>query len=308
MSAWFIIANPTAGSGAVRRLWPDIKKRLLELGWEFEMHFTEAQGHASSLVHAAAAAGFRRIMAIGGDGTNHEVINGIMTQKSADSNAFTYTLLPVGTGNDWIKMYGIPNNWRRWLDLLANAQPFLQDIGLVRYQSAGLTQARYFTNVAGLCYDAFVVQVIESNKHRVTNRFQYLWWIIKCLFRFELPRVRIEFSGQVVEDRCYTINIGICKYSGGGMQFAPQAIADDGLLALTIARQVPRWQVITNTPRFYSGTLDRHPQITLHQTEALTVTAAGPDPVLLEADGEFLGEVPAVFSIVKKALRVLVPG
>jgi YegS/Rv2252/BmrU family lipid kinase len=308
MPTWFIIANPAAGSGMVRRIWPEIEKKLQELGWEFVYRFTEAQGHASALVHEAAEAGYRQIMAIGGDGTNHEVVNGIMTQHAAPSTDFLYTLLPVGTGNDWIKMYGIPNNWRKWLEKIPQAVTRWQDIGKVSYLAAGQTHERFFTNVAGLSYDAFVVEAIESNKHKVTNRFLYLWWIIKCLFQFKLPRARIEFNGEVVEDLCYTINIGICKYSGGGMQFAPHAIPDDGLLALTIARKVPRWQVITNTPRFYSGTLDRHPQITIHQTEQVTVNSVGNDTVLVEADGEFLGETPAVFTIIKKALNILGPG
>ncbi|MCC6461558.1 MAG: diacylglycerol kinase family lipid kinase, partial [Saprospiraceae bacterium] len=128
----------------------------------------------------------------------------------------------------------------------------------------------------------------------------------RYLFKYRLRHARLLFNEQVVEDHFYTINIGVCRYSGGGMQLVPHAVPDDGLLALTFARRLPKWEVLLQTPRFYKGTILQHPKVEGYQVRKLRVEHdIGKTPTLLEADGEFLGESPAEFTILEKALRVV---
>lgn len=307
MPKWFIIANPAAGGGLVQKSWPSIEAELQKLEVDYVSNFTIGPGHASNLVQEALGAGYRHLLAIGGDGTNHEVVNGLMLQNTVPATDVHYALLPVGTGNDWIRHYGIPSDWKKWLPQIFTAPCCLQDVGKAVYWSDGQKLERYFTNVAGMCYDAFVVKTMLEKKVKPHNRFVYLSWILRCLFNFRPPECRVDFNGQTLERTCYTINIGICKYSGGGMQFVPQAEADDGMLGLTIAGKFSKAEVILATPRFYSGTLGEHPKVDLFQSAEIRVEAAGVQKVYLEADGEFLGECPAVFTILQKAFKVVVP-
>ncbi|MCC7503803.1 MAG: diacylglycerol kinase family lipid kinase [Saprospiraceae bacterium] len=301
---WHIIANPVAGGGAVRRRWPLIEKTLQELGFDYTVQFTRERGHAIRLVEDAVLNGGRYLMAIGGDGTNHEVVNGIFQQNFVDPRELTYALLPVGTGNDWAREYDIPHDPQRRLKRLLEGHTRWQDVGKVRYQGADGPRERFFVNVAGMAYDAFIARKMDE-QHRRPARFVYLLMVAKFLFDYRLVPARILFDDQRVEDHFYTINIGLCRYSGGGMQLVPHAVPDDGLLALTFARRLPKLEVLAQTHRFYNRTILQHPKIEGYQVKALRVEhEPGTAPTLLEADGEFLGETPAEFFVLEKALRV----
>ncbi len=299
---WFIIANPAAGNGRVGRLWPRIERLLQELGFSYTVQFTKHRGHAVRLVDDAVLKGHRHILGLGGDGTNHELVNGILTQTHAPSTDIHYALLPIGTGNDWARTYRIPHDPRQRLQQLLLGKTVLQDVGKVRYRLDGREAERYFVNVAGMAYDAFLVKKLEQ--HRMVSQLQYLLIVGRYLFEYRLLPARLHFADQTVEDFFYTINIGICPYSGGGMRLVPHAVPDDGLLAVTYARRLPKWEVLWQTPRFYNGTILEHPRISGFQTRRLVVEHTGDTPTLLEADGEFLGETPAEFSVLEKVLRV----
>lgn len=299
---WYIIANPAAGGGEVGRQWPRIEKLLQELGFSYTVRFTEARGHAIRLADDAVLKGYRYILGVGGDGTNNEIINGLMRQQHAPPAEVVYTLLPVGTGNDWVRAHGIPRDLRARLERLLEPKTKLHDVGLVRYQSAGIEQERYFANVAGMAYDAYIARRLSTQGG--VHRLQYLWMVVRCLFEYQLTPAEIFFNGQRVEDHFYTINVGICPYSGGAMQLVPHAVPDDGLLALTFARRLSKLTVLLLTRRFYDGSILTHPRVGSDQTRHIRVQHLGNQPTLLEADGEFLGETPAEFSIVEKALQV----
>jgi diacylglycerol kinase (ATP) len=299
---WHIIANPAAGNGAVGRRWPDIEALLQEMGFSYTVRFTEHRGHAVRLVDDAVLKGCRHILGLGGDGTNHEIANGILCQPHVPPADITYALLPIGTGNDWARTYDIPHDPRRRLHRLLQGETVLQDAGKVAYWRDGLPAERFFVNVAGMAYDAFIAKKLEQ--HRFVSRMQYLLMVAQYLFEYRLTPAQLVWEGNTVEDSFYTINVGICRYSGGGMQLVPHAIPDDGLLAVTYARRLPKWEVLLQTNRFYNGTLLRHPKVGGFQTKNLRVAHLGDIPTLLEADGEFLGESPAEFSILEKSLRI----
>ncbi len=296
--------NPTSGGGAVEKCWPAIELLLQELGFSYSVRFTERTGHATRLAEDAILNGHRHLLGIGGDGTNHEIANGILGQTFLPSAEVTYALLPVGTGNDWARNYGLPGDPRQRLEQILLGEIVLQDAGLVTYHQAGQPAKRYFVNVAGLAYDGYIGQ--KMAQHRVIKRWQYLLLVGRYLFQYRLKKARITYDGRQVEDYFYTINVGICRYSGGGMQFVPQAVPDDGLFALTFARRLQKWEVLLQTRRFYNGTLLDHPQVEGCQTKSVRVEAAGSEPTLLEADGEFLGETPVAFMLLEKALRIVV--
>lgn len=300
---WHIIANPAAQAGAVARQWPHIEQMLQALGFAYSVHFTQARGHAARLVEDVLLNGGRFILGIGGDGTNHELIDGIFRQNFVPTSDITYALLPWGTGNDWAREYQIPSDPRLRLQRLLELKSIWQDIGQVQFTRDGQTHSRFFANVAGMAYDGFIGKKLQEKPAR--NKAHYLLKVAQYLTEYQLTRARITFDGQVVEDAFYTINVGICRFSGGGMQFVPQAVPDDGLFALTYARQIPKWEVLLQTHRFYNGSLLRHPKIEGHQARHIRVEHLGDQPTLLEADGEFLGETPIEFTLLEKALQII---
>lgn len=301
---WHIIANPAARSGAMGKNWPEIERLLQELGFAYSIQFTESRGHAARLIEDVLLKGGRYIMGIGGDGTNHELVHGLFSQTFVPPSEVYYTLLPFGTGNDWAREHGIPVDTRRRLEQLKQGEIRYQDIGLVHYQRDGQTHSRYFVNVAGMAYDGFIGQ--KLTEHPARNKVHYLLKVAQYLNAYQLSKARIIFDGKTVEDFFYTINIGLCRYSAGGMQLVPHAVPDDGLFALTFARSLSKLEVLLQTPRFYNGTILRHRCIEGHQARHIRVEHIGETPTLLETDGEFLGETPVTFELREKALRIVV--
>ncbi|MCB0578606.1 MAG: diacylglycerol kinase family lipid kinase [Phaeodactylibacter sp.] len=305
---WYAIANPTAGKGLVRKHWPALQQRIAQALPVSGFALSEYKGHAIELARQAVENGCRNILAIGGDGTNHEVANGILRQQAAPSRDITYALLPIGTGNDWIRTHGLPKDMDRALALIRAGKTSYQDVGLIHYHKDGEPRQRYFVNVAGLAYDGFIGKKAEERRYATRNKLFYLLLVARCLFEYELRRAVVESNGRREEGLFYTINLGICRYSGGGMQLTPHAVPDDGQFAVTLAGSLSRLGVLLNTYRFYNGSIGGHPKVDTFQAASLTVRAAdGEPPTLLEADGEFLGETPARFTILQQALKFIVP-
>lgn len=305
---WMLIVNPAAANGKAGKIWAHLESKVRTQLPNLTVVQTQYSGHAVQLTEEAILSGFRHFIAVGGDGTNHEVTNGILRQNVVSSQDIYYTLLPVGTGNDWIRTHEIPRDINSWLNMVEEGHCGRQDVGLVEYWSEGQPQQRYFVNVAGMAYDAFVVQFGEEHRTWIRNRFFYLLLVLRCLFKYRLTPGIIETEEQRISQRFYTINIGICRYSGGGMQLVPQAKSDDGLLALTYAGPVSKLDVLLNTWRFYNGSIGQHSKIKTTQTKAVFVkTKTTARSIPLEADGEFLGYSPAKFTIKEKALTIIIP-
>jgi len=305
---WYIIVNPASGNWKVKKRWPRIQQQLLEAGVRFEAVFTERRGHAIELAREAVESGWRHILAVGGDGTNNETINGILQQKAVPASEVCFALLPVGTGNDWVRTLGIPKKIPEWLEMFQNGNTSLQDVGIVEFSREGIPEQRYFVNVAGMSFDAYVAKFMDENRNRFSGRFTYLLSLVKCLAKYKLPPTRIHAGDFQMEGPCYTVNAGICRYSGGGMLLVPHAVPDDGLLALTVARRLTKFGVLWATPLFYNGKIARHRKVhTLSARDIRVEPLSENRPIGLEADGEFLGYAPVSFSLLEKALRVLGP-
>ena len=135
--SWYIIANPAAGNGQFARRWPALQRQIARQLPVGECVLTQQTGHATEAAELAVKQGFRHILAVGGDGTNHEVANGILRQQQVPSAAITQALLPWGTGNDWVKTYNWPRDIPTALQHIAAGQTILQDVGKITYSAAG---------------------------------------------------------------------------------------------------------------------------------------------------------------------------
>ena len=304
---WQIIINPSAGNGKAGKQWKNIEATLKKENMNFQVHRSERALHCTELAKSLIEKGARYLIGVGGDGTNHEIVNGIMQQTAVSTHEVTYGFIPVGTGNDWVKTHNIPKNITKAIQVIKVGKTTFQDIGLAKFHRNNKPEQRYFVNVAGMAYDAHVGKVSNSERKKITNKLYYFLLIFKCLFQYKSKQARIFLDGKkVANQHFYTINVGLCKYSGGGMQFVPHAEIDDGQFAVTYIDSIPKLKVIFSTHYLYGGKITKFKHAKLFKAKYMKVEAVNDAPTLLELDGEFVGETPVEFEILPKALKVII--
>lgn len=305
-ATWYIIANPNSGGGKTRRDWAKIAQLLDKHELPYEYIFTTSKGHAIELVKSAITEGYRRFVAIGGDGTINEVVNGLFMQQEIAYDELSFGVIPVGTGSDWIKMYQIPVGYESAVQLLVRGHETRQDVGLCSYQDQGEQKQRYFVNVAGMAYDAVVVKNTNHiSKSGISGQLFYLLGTLNSLHRFKYLTMEIEGDDFTYNGDVFCLNIGICKYSGGGMQLVPLSIPDDGLFDISVYERMNKLRIVKNLRRMYDGSAYEHKKTLHFRAKKLTIKS---EPAsLTEVDGELLGTTPVTFEILPRALKIIVP-
>lgn len=301
---WIVIANPNAGAGKGWIDWPKIESLLNSYGFSFRHEFTLKRLHAIVLTRKYITAGYRKFIVVGGDGTMNEVINGIFSQNHVETSNIILGMIPVGTGNDWGRMFGISQNYEDAIRTIQASNTFIQDAGKVIFQKNQKTHHRYFVNIAGLGFDALVVKKTNRSKENgKTNPLIYKYNIFTSLFSFKTPRATIEVDGKAVINDVFNVSVGICKYNGGGMMPLPDAKADDGLFDLTVIKKIARWDVIRSIKQLYDGSIVKHKKVVTYQGKNIKISSN--TNIFVETDGESLGHTPMVFEIIPKSICVL---
>lgn len=303
---WFVIVNPVAGSGRGLIDFPQISRLLRNDDIRHDAVFTEHKHHATELTVTAANQGYRRIIVIGGDGTLNEVVNGLFIQKAVEPCEILLAVIAVGTGNDWVRTFGIPQHYSEAIRAIREERSFLQDVGTVTYTESHYTQTRYMVNVAGLGFDAHVISTFNHLKMKgYKGGWMYLYSILKSYFRYKSSGARIWVDDKVVfNDLMFSLAIGICKYNGGGVQQLPNALADDGLLDLTIIRPVHWWHIVFRLKKLFNGDIYQIGHVIHAQGRKVRIEAA--PSIQLETDGELMGGTPVEVNIRQRAIRVVV--
>lgn len=303
---WFVIVNPVAGSGRGLIDFPQISRLLRNDDIRHDAVFTEHKHHATELTVTAANQGYRRIIVIGGDGTLNEVVNGLFIQKTVEPREILLAVIAVGTGNDWVRTFGIPQHYSEAIRAIREGRSFLQDVGTVTYTESHYTQTRYMANVAGLGFDAYVISTFNHLKMKgYKGGWMYLYSILKSYFRYKSSGARIWVDDKVVfNDLMFSLAIGICKYNGGGVQQLPNALADDGLLDLTIIRPVHWWHIVFRLKKLFNGDIYQIGHVIHAQGRKVKIEAA--PSIQLETDGELMGGTPVEVNIRQRAIRVVV--
>jgi len=302
---WYVLINVHAGSGQAEMKWEQAKRSLAD--FQFERIWLAEHDTITDRVMQAIANGARRFVVVGGDGTHHHFINGVLQQAYCPGTDITYALLPSGSGNDWRRTYSIPTQVPKWVNMFRAQRTFEQDAGHIEATAEnGSLLTRYYANVAGLGYDAYVIRHLYQNGVTALGGWRYFRAIYSCLKEYKASVLEVKAGEKQVEDAFYSLNIGITRYSGGGMQFVPHAQPDDGKLAYTLINPIPSWRVAINTPWLYTPFFDRHPLTQTGNVPEIAFTHRD-HPSWIEADGELIGQTPARIKVVPKALRFLVP-
>ncbi|MBN2746412.1 MAG: diacylglycerol kinase family lipid kinase [Bacteroidales bacterium] len=300
-----VVYNPNACGGLGKDVLPQISAIMEKYGLLFDLFITHRRRHAMVIVRQNIRDGYRNFIAVGGDGTINEVVNGMMSQKKLLPE-MKLGVVMVGTGNDWGKMFNIPDNYDAAIQIIKNNNIFRQDVGKVTFFLGERLYSRYFINVAGLGFDAKVVQSVNRKKDKKkASKLSYLTSLFTSLMKYKALDINVSIEGKpFANNKLFTMSIGIGKYSGGGMMQVPDAIADDGLFDIMMVSNISKFKIIRKVTKLYDGTIATLKEVIMSRGKQLSVHSK--DMIMLEVDGESLGHGPFEFTIEKEKLNVIV--
>lgn len=301
---WFTIVNPNAGNGKGKKDWDRISGLFSKEDIPIHAIFTLKKGDAISRTREAVESGFRKIISVGGDGTLNEVVNGIFLQKQCSTKDISVGMIPVGTGNDWGRMFGIPLVYEGAVNVIKGKKLMLHDVGIITYFSGDEQKKRYFINIAGLGFEALVVKKTNKQKDKGrSNNAIYFYNLLTSLISYTKANANIIIDGNKTSCKVFSVNVGNGRYCGGGMRQTPDALPDDGLLDITVIKDMGRIEIIRSLKILYDGTILSHPKVDGYRANNLRVET---DTLLYaEADGESLGHTPVEFGIIPAAINIV---
>lgn len=306
---WLAIVNLLSGSGKCGRDWEHIARMLYANGIDFDTVFTGCRYHAIELAERGIVEdGYRNLIAIGGDGTVHEVANGILRQKEVPSDQIRLGVIPVGTGNDWIRTFGIPRDYLGAVKLIAAGKTFLQDVAKVKFVGRkGDQEERYCVNICGMGLDAAVnLKVCQMKDKGRNGKRAYIKQLIKSVLAYRSCKMTVNVDGvNEAKGLIMSIAVGIGQFNGSGMWQLPLSITDDGLLDITVieAMTVPR--IALAVGRLFDGrayTVRR-----VHHYRGRHIIVSSEQVREMEIDGEALGTTTVELTVQERCLRIIVP-
>ena len=338
MNDFILIANPISGKGNAKNVAEQGYAALTESGRQGQLVLTSTSGDAKRFAQEAVADGTRYVIACGGDGTLHEVVNGIATVPGV-----TLGVLPCGRGNDFAAAIGVPLKPEAAIATLLSGTAIHVDLGccyqnsdqpstVSRQQKPGIEEGKdgkvgthpstlpsfhpntdsrqpmadcYFTTIATCGYDTEVSRRAAKGTPLFAGTASYAYAAVETLFYYEPPFVRLEGDFGVHEGPILLAATGITSRYGGGFQIVPDARIDDGLFDVCIIRPVSSLTVLRLLVTLFWGGHVGHPAVSMHQTRTLKIETD--TPMLLYADGEPMCETPAIIEIIKHGLVVMSP-
>jgi YegS/Rv2252/BmrU family lipid kinase len=299
----FFIVNPLSRCGTTARIWQHVEKQVRGWGWDYRVAFTEGPGHGTVLAASALENGCRMVVAVGGDGTLHEVINGFFPKGKEIRADALLGLLPSGTGTDFAKTIGVSLLMEKAAQQLRHGDPHPVDLGWMTYQDfQGRRIQRLFANIAEGGLGGEVVRRVNSRKKR-GGTVPFLTEAIRSLFSYQPQPVRVQIDDRIErKTKALFVIVANGRFYGGGMKIAPQAEPDDGLFDVVLIKDLSAFKVLRNIYRIYTGSHIQLPEVEVLRGKKVLLESEG--ELLLEADGELLGKAPAEFEICHHAVQV----
>ena len=301
----YLIVNPMAAHGTMAKRWLAVQQALRAENFKYEFVLTERRGHATELARAALAAGFDLLVAVGGDGTLNEVVNGMIANGKAINPNAAVGVIATGTGADFVRTAGLPRDPLAAARHLAHtAESRAIDIGEIVYRVDGKDARRYFANVVGMGFDGEVIERTERGGKRAGGTIPYLTTLVTTIFSYQNKDVTLRVDDQTRQGRMNSVIACNGQYFGGGMRVGPHATLDDGKLDVIVLGDFTALEVLMNTPKIYNGTHLTHPKVSEYRGAIVTVESK--QRMLIEADGELIGAGPATFRLLPAALKLVV--
>ena len=305
MSELLLIVNPHSVGGSTGRRWPEFESRLRQsLTVPFDVTFTERPGHATLLAREGAAR-YGCVVAVGGDGTTNEVVNGLVDGSGPLRPDLRLGIIPRGTGGDFPRTLGIPHHIEDAAARLVRGNVREVDLAKVHFRDfSGKETDRFFINAGEIGLGPVACQAVDRSSKRLGRRFTYTWSVLVATLSYRDRWVTLTLDGgepwRVHLNNAWVAN---GQYSGSGIRMAPRASLDDGLLDVVIVAHSPFRQRISLLRKLRSGDFTGEPGVT-YKT-AHRVEAHSEKTTLIEVEGEPIGSLPAIFEITGHRLKVV---
>lgn len=305
---YFFIVNPRAGSGKTMFEWLPAERKLKRLGIPCDIAMTDHKRHATALAYEAASKGYRKIIAVGGDGSLHETFNGICrwcARTGTPTEEFLLGVVPIGSGNDWIRSLGVPNDTSEVVDLIRKNSVGVMDV--VRVKSSGGRLA-YMANIGGVGFDSHVCKRVNIQKESGRRgKMIYLNSLRYTIFNLKPVYISVVADGEVIfTGQCFSVALGNGRYSGSGMRQVPLAVMDDGLLDYAVIPKAPLAKVLKELPRLFNGTLNQSEYVISGKCRSLQIVPMDEQSAdIFELDGEIEGLLPMSVEITGHQINVI---
>ncbi|WLD93873.1 diacylglycerol kinase family protein [Alkalihalobacillus sp. AL-G] len=296
------IINERSGNGRGAKVWEKVESFLKDRNIPYCFRITEKAGHGTQLVHEMLGEkNLKAIVAVGGDGTVNEVINGLIGSDKP------LGILPSGSGNDLCRALNIPLNWKGALQRVLECNIRTIDLGEVTCRN---DKPRFFTTVTGIGFDGQVAQTTNESFYKgILNKFQmgkavYILSVFKVLMNFKPSNIELSID----DNRKYVSNVWLVavansSFYGGGMKISPQAKIDDGWLDVCIVQNLSKWGLIKLFPYVYQGKHIHHPSVTTFRCK--TIDIQSDVPFTFHTDGEIIGQTPLLIRTNPNCLHVV---
>ena len=299
---WFAIANPKSGAGKSESLLNRVEAVLIKNQIDFELHKTSVAGDEIMLVEKATSLGYRKILCIGGDGTIQKIVAGIQIQKNIPKENVLFGLVPLGTGNDWAKSKGISLKISESIPFLNSGKIKTQDVGLANIKAGEKEIKRYFITYSGVGFDSFMLKKIQSYKW--LGKFSYLFCALMNFMNYKNIEVEIETDDAKINSRVFLLGVGLCKFTGGGMQLIKTPAGANGQLNMTIAQDLSKMEIIKIFFSLFNGGVFKKRKILTLSSEKILIVAKN-TVLTCQGDGEIFGAGKVSYSVVKKGLHYI---
>lgn len=303
-----IIVNPCSRGARTGGIWPLIETEVRHIFGPVEVTFTDGPMAAKRLASEAIKKGIEQIVAIGGDGTVNEVINGFFEQDEPINPKTVLAALTSGTGRDFRRTFNMPEDIGAQIDRVAASKIHPIDVGKLTYTTEkGKKETRYFGNVASFGLSGATDRAVNQLKYakRLGGRFAFKWGMIKSLLRYRNQRVRIRVD-DFYDEELDISTAAVCngQYFGSGMRIAPDAAPDDGLFDVVIVAGIGVLKLLWNINSIYKGEHIAMDQVKVVRGKKVVATPANDaDEILLDVDGESPGRLPATFEILPGVIQ-----
>ena len=299
------LVNPASANGRTGRDWPAIFDRATAAGIQGRALVSERAGHIAQLAQQACEEGAKLVVAVGGDGTVHEAVNGLMHVDPGSRAELSN--IPRGTGKDFARSSRLPTDVDSALRAIRDGETRVVDVGRAAYIDwIGKPGESYFANFAGAGISGAIAARANTSSKAFGGHASFFFATTAVFMRWHNVQYEVEIDGQRRSGKMLEVIGSLGDSIAGGMRLTPEADQSDGLLDIVLFGDVTKVDFVLTLPKIYRGTYLPHPRAELVRGRHVSIEAASPLPITL--DGEHPGKTPARFEIVPQALRLRVPG
>ncbi|ANB58192.1 lipid kinase, YegS//BmrU family protein [Anoxybacillus sp. B7M1] len=293
---YYFVVNKISGNGKGLKVWKKVEKLLQEKQVNYQVRFTERPKHAVEIVKEFSSEACNAVVAVGGDGTIHDVANGLIHSN------IPLGIIPAGSGNDLARALDIPMDYKRALERILKGKKRKMDVGKIGEE--------YCMTVTGIGFDGKVAEINNAAKYKDLlnlvrlGDLSYGLSVLHALFQYRPVRIQLKIDGEVqFFSNVWFIAIANTPNYGGGIKICPDACYYDGLFDICIVHSVTKWELLRTFPKAYKGKHVSHPSVTMIKGKQVEIIAE--PPIIVQSDGEILTKTPVNVTIQKEALLIM---